>query len=295
MRTIAWQMYGGLVATFAIFGALGEAGWWIFYLYDRSTVDRVWTIAIHSIATTAALMLWHYHRSRAARDRALALAGTGADLESRVLSFRIGPFAVSMEIGFFVAIVTFGFLLGDLVRAAAFVVSATIAVLLHELGHAYAAHRCGHVASIRLHVAGGTTWHMGRLLTKGAHVAITLAGPAAGLIAGGAVYAIQSFAPPANPHAAAIVRDIVMVNAGWALVNLLPILPLDGGEIVYGIRPLARFGHGASLALAIAAGAFVFLRAAEAGAFTFLLLAAYNFGETRLGQRVCARLPYAPR
>lgn len=62
---------------------------------------------------------------------------------------------------------------------------------------------------------------------------IAIAGPAANLAMGSAFFLLAFLSEP-TPFAIAGVQ----VNAALFLLNLLPILPLDGGRIVYGLLPV---------------------------------------------------------
>lgn len=114
------------------------------------------------------------------------------------------------------------------------VVVAFVGVLAHELGHAFAGRRLGLQPSIRLFAFGGmTSWGRPRRLKPGQEIFLSAAGPAVGIVVGGAVllagYAgLFASAPPA---AMRVLNDVLWVNLGWGLLNLLPILPLDGGHI----------------------------------------------------------------
>lgn len=285
-RAIAWQVYGGLLGTAAIFAAMAELGWWIFFLYNRSFVDRKWTIIIHSSAALCALAVWHYMRRRETRERTLVQAGEGAQLEGRAMELMIGPFLVRIEIAFLPMVALLGFLTGDLIRAAAFILSATAAVLAHELGHAEAARRFGHVASIRLHMYGGTTDHMGGVLSRAATWTITAAGPAAGLLIGAALFGVVEALDPRSKRLDAILHDAAFVNAGWAALNLLPILPLDGGKLLLTHPRIEGAANIASTIVASSAAVTALLVGQPVLALTFALLAGNNFEETPAGRRL---------
>jgi Zn-dependent protease len=119
-------------------------------------------------------------------------------------------------------------------------------VLLHEYGHAIAARAFGFRPRIELHAMGGTTVWGGAPVTPGRRFAISLAGPAAGL----AVGAIAWAAAPAHLAGAAgeAVQAILWVNVGWGVLNLLPILPLDGGNVMASIFDGLTGGRGERLA-----------------------------------------------
>ena len=108
-----------------------------------------------------------------------------------------------------------------------------IGVMLHELGHALAMRANGFAPSITLHAMGGLThFPAGARPTPRQHFFITLAGPGAGLLLGGAALLAQHFVQAPSPSLALALADAVWINVGWSIVNLLPILPWDGGLIL---------------------------------------------------------------
>ena len=102
-----------------------------------------------------------------------------------------------------------------------------VSIIVHELGHAFAARRFGlRVGEIQLHMMGG---HVTHERTKPARqLAISLAGPAAGISLGLLTFAIAQVVPP-SAFTESLVADMLYVNIFWSLVNLLPLYPLDGG------------------------------------------------------------------
>ena len=62
-------------------------------------------------------------------------------------------------------------------------------------------------------------------------MAISFAGPLASLILGGLIWLITLLPGYADPTVKHFVFIGLWVNVGWALLNLLPIYPLDGGQI----------------------------------------------------------------
>jgi len=106
-------------------------------------------------------------------------------------------------------------------------------VLLHELGHAFAFRRYGFAPSIRLHAMGGHTT-AGAALSWKQDIVVSLAGPLLGLSAGALVFAAGWFFPSiyATPFLGVVAHDLIWVNVGWSIINLLPILPMDGGRVL---------------------------------------------------------------
>lgn len=108
-----------------------------------------------------------------------------------------------------------------------------VGVLAHEMGHALAARRFGMRPRVIFSAFFGLTQFRGGgvMLTPLRSMAVSAAGPAAGLLLGALAIplALQS---PANPLVRAGLEYWLWVNLGWSVLNLLPILPLDGGHIM---------------------------------------------------------------
>jgi len=115
-----------------------------------------------------------------------------------------------------------------------------ISILAHELGHAFAARSAGQDPSITIHAFGGLTrWRPSRPLSRARLIGITLAGPCGGLLLALVAYVALKKLPHAaiSAHVSSIlVKDILAmalsVNLVWSLVNLLPVLPFDGGQLL---------------------------------------------------------------
>ena len=87
---------------------------------------------------------------------------------------------------------------------------------------------------IELHAFGGLTrWLRPASLTTSRTVAVSAAGPAVGIATGTLALAVSvAISPAAGSPTALVLEHMVFVNLGWGLLNLAPILPLDGGNIV---------------------------------------------------------------
>jgi len=152
------------------------------------------------------------------------------------LHHTIGPFNVDVRPAFWVLCLVFGLLDLDggasLVQALSLVPVLYVSVLTHELGHAVVARMTGqHVYSVSLHGMGGTTVHT-RPKRGVVRTLISLAGPAFG-IALAVLFVFAALAAP-GPMADFFAR-CAYLNIFWSVLNLLPILPLDGGQAVVGL------------------------------------------------------------
>jgi len=111
----------------------------------------------------------------------------------------------------------------------------SVLTLLHELGHALAARRAGANAEISLgFLAGYASYVPTRPISRLQHAGISFAGPAVHIAVGvAAIYALG-----ADPFDVASVDDQASTLAIWwagpiiGAMNLIPVLPLDGGNIV---------------------------------------------------------------
>lgn len=109
------------------------------------------------------------------------------------------------------------------------IVLATIAVLVHEAGHAVAFRAFGIAPAMILHGGGGVTFGG----DPGVHRRILLygAGPLAGLLLG-VVAVLAARALPAGPTTHALIDDVLFATLGWSLINLLPIGDFDGHSVM---------------------------------------------------------------
>jgi Zn-dependent protease len=146
-----------------------------------------------------------------------------------------------------------------------------ISILCHELGHALTMRAYGFYPWITLYGMGGlTSYDQGRACgSRGAgplgQVLITLAGPAAGFLLAGVLIGvffasgrIQDLLMSGKPISR-LAFDIVEIGIVWGIMNLLPVYPLDGGqvarEVLLVVNP--RDGIRNSLMLSIFTGVVV--------------------------------------
>jgi len=154
------------------------------------------------------------------------------------------------------------FLLGanrtDLPAILVWVVALFVCILMHELGHAVAMRAFGFRPWIVLYGMGGLTscdptqGRGGRRLRPAQDILISLAGPVAGFLLGAAVAGAIVLSGHGEglvfriggrmgivlgvfglPHARLedFINSVFFICVFWGLINLLPIFPLDGGQI----------------------------------------------------------------
>ncbi len=148
-----------------------------------------------------------------------------------------------------------------LLPALAFMVSMYTCIVLHELGHSYVAlKRGGKVQEIMVLPIGGVA-QMTHLPKKPVdELLMAIAGPAVSLLLAGVLYGIGRLfpvSPVPNPYLTGLpVRNTVtllgILNVGWAVFNLTPAFPMDGGRV---LRALLSHRLGRLRATTIAATA----------------------------------------
>ena len=112
------------------------------------------------------------------------------------------------------------------------------------MGHAFVGRRYGMQPDILLYGMGGlTSWRTGGRLTRGQSILVSVAGPGAGLLLGAVVWGITLIEmPELNPLGRIALGFLLWVNIVWSLLNLLPILPLDGGNVMRSLVHIFKGG-----------------------------------------------------
>lgn len=135
-----------------------------------------------------------------------------------------------------------------------------VSILIHELGHALAIRHYGFQPRITLYHLGGLASYdpsesynfsyNANQDSAAAKIIIAAAGPAAGFVLAAAVVGLcwlvkkpvlfewggplgfqWSASAFPNPKTQELVYQLIFINVFWGLVNLLPVFPLDGGQI----------------------------------------------------------------
>jgi Zn-dependent protease len=119
-------------------------------------------------------------------------------------------------------------------------------ILMHELGHALAGRAFGRTPRIELVALGGITWwEQAEPMSPGRNLVVSAAGPAVGIFVGSLSLVLMDVLQIPDPSLGRyLFRSLVWVNLGWGLLNLLPIMPLDGGNIVAALFDFAAPSRG---------------------------------------------------
>lgn len=169
--------------------------------------------------------------------------------ESRRSMIRFGIFGIPVTVrwGFWlmVALLSFWTLFSKAPTAplvfASWTISVFVSILWHELGHAVLQRKYGQKSEIELYAFGGLAKGGGRMLTRTQTIIVCAAGPAAGLILGGLIWVgtlalVSAGVFPNSYFLATFISHMLWINIGWSIINLAPVLPLDGGQIMQAIN-----------------------------------------------------------
>lgn len=203
------------------------------------------------------------------------------------LSFSVFGFPVAIHGSFVLVLGLLGWtwFSGDLTRVAAFVIVAVIAVLVHELGHAFAARSQGTSAGPAISLegmAGLTRYRPAAQPSRLQSMFVSFAGPLAGILLGVVVVVVLRADLIERTAFTDDVFDIALFTTfGWSAFNLLPIVPLDGGHIMAELLPGApavrsRRAAMVSIALAVGFGLLLWVQGLQFAAILLAMMAFQN-------------------
>jgi Zn-dependent protease len=140
-------------------------------------------------------------------------------------------------------------------RLAVWIVCVFVSILIHELGHVLVGRLFGSDGHIILYGMGGLAVGSNALDRRWQRIAVCAAGPGAdfllvGLIWGGVVLSgVNRHDMPLMARVA--LNDLIWINLVWGLMNLLPVWPLDGGQISRDVCSGLWHGRGVRISLGI--------------------------------------------
>lgn len=160
-------------------------------------------------------------------------------------------------------------------------------VLFHEYGHALTGLAFKQKVRIELAAFGGFTYRQGRKLKLSEEFLVVLNGPLAGFLLFVVSYLILQYVKIDNPSLAFLLKFTSTVNLFWTIINLVPVLPLDGGhllsiilEALFGFKGV-KIAIFAGLGIAVAISVFFFVIGAFLAGALFLILTFESFRSLR--------------
>lgn len=170
----------------------------------------------------------------------------------RLVAFRI---PIRVHPSFWIASAVLGWNPDRLDLVFIWVLCVLISIMVHELGHALMAEAFGWASHIVMYWGGGLAFserYSNR--TPWREIAVSLAGPFAGFglfaLTIGVMFLIPADAS-LHPNVGRIFQNLIWINLFWGLVNLLPVLPLDGGQVTQSLLTWLRFRDPVRIALQI--------------------------------------------
>lgn len=186
-----------------------------------------------------------------------------------------------------------------------------VSILLHEFGHVWAGRIFGSHGDILLYSFGGLAIGSSDLRERWQRIIVFLSGPAIQFLL---YFALKLFVEKMQPAwlldsewPLLTIGMLMMINWLWPLFNLLPIFPLDGGQVMREICEgiWKRNGLRIALMISIAGSAVIAINALmvvnkqqplipflPAGMYTVILFAMLGFESYQLLQHEMNRRPW---
>jgi len=119
-----------------------------------------------------------------------------------------------------------------LLYVALFIMAGFISLMVHELGHALTGKAFGAPTAITLHGFGGFASFPAGSFTRKQSFVVTFAGPAVQILLGLLMLLLVLFANMPSQAIEYFVATLAGISLYWAAINLLPVVPLDGGSML---------------------------------------------------------------
>ena len=175
-------------------------------------------------------------------------------------------------------------------------ISLFISILVHEYGHALTGRKYGsRSVKVVLYAFGGLAINANGRNRK-QRIWVLLNGPFAGFILGAAFFLIVRYAPIekiANDNLRALIAmtcmSMIYINMFWGMLNLVPIYPLDGGQVFYEVmqgkkpRKATYLTHKVSIITCIILGVIAILTGYTFGLILLAILGIENFQAMQRG------------
>jgi stage IV sporulation protein FB len=182
-----------------------------------------------------------------------------------MIRFSIFGIPVEVHFYFWIILAIFGGALSantpdDIFRIILFMIAGFFSVLVHELGHALSARKFGAYSRITLEAFGGYAAYSGTRLNRLQSFLVTAAGPAVQIALGIVTLILWKSLPDATSYGKYFLSTLTIISFFWAILNLLPVMPLDGGQMLNSVMGPSRIKltHKISIAVAVVAAIAVF-------------------------------------
>ncbi len=144
-----------------------------------------------------------------------------------------GKIPISIHPLFWLTAGIIGFLnSGSLIGTFVWIFVILVSVLVHEMGHASTALFFGTKPRIQLVALGGLTYHEGEKLSFWRQFFIVLNGPLFGFMLFVLAWLLLKIPALSTGFTGSVLTLFFWVNLIWTILNLVPVMPLDGGQLL---------------------------------------------------------------
>jgi membrane-associated protease RseP (regulator of RpoE activity) len=157
-----------------------------------------------------------------------------------------------------------------LLRLVLFALAGFISIVVHELGHALTGRAFGARSAITLQAFGGYAEFSGAYFTRPQHFLVTAAGPFVQILLGVAIILVIPDLWHLKSDAGYFWSRLAWISIAWAVLNLLPVMPLDGGQMLNALLGPARLRITLTISIITALGT-AWLIFAKTGSLLFPL------------------------
>jgi Zn-dependent protease len=204
------------------------------------------------------------------------------------LNFRLLGVPIRITPWFWVISAALGWQDGDFASVAIWVGCVLVSIVTHEMGHALTNRIFGRQPAVMLHGMGGLCFADGPRIAGWKRILIIFNGPFAGFLLFGLVFLIANVYQFEDKNEILIIDNLLRINLIWSILNLIPIWPLDGGQIagvvLQGISPRRgqELTHGISLVLSALLGFWLYQR--DGSLYNVLLLSMFAMNNFQMLQ-----------
>lgn len=155
-----------------------------------------------------------------------------------MVEFKLFGIPVRVEPIFWITLAILGFIGADVrtsegvLEVALFVLAGFLSILIHEMGHALMIRKFGLPTQVVLSSFGGYALYPAGVLSRLKSFIVTAAGPGLQIIAGVGLYFSLGFVDLPDTNLNTFLGTFIGISIFWAILNLLPIYPLDGGQML---------------------------------------------------------------
>jgi Zn-dependent protease len=136
---------------------------------------------------------------------------------------------------------------------AIWIICVFVSILIHEMGHVFMGRLFGTDGHILLHGFGGLAIGSNAITNPWKRIAVSFAGPLVQFMLFGVLFWVARQGLPRSPFFDFALKKMLLINLIWPIFNLLPVIPLDGGQILHDFLGWIAPRRGVRAALALSA------------------------------------------